>query len=109
MLVTSGWATLILGVIYYIQDIKGIKFGSIFKYAGMNALAIFFLSGFIAKTFYLTRIGEDERVHSWLYSTLFEYDFLSAKLSSLLYALVVVAFYLALGYYLHKKKIFIKV
>lgn len=107
VLVTSGWATLILGIIYYIQDIRKVEFGSIFKYAGMNAITIFFLSGIIAKTFYLTRIGEDKRMHSWLYTTFFEHAFISDKMSSLLYALVVISFYLWLGYVMHKRRIFI--
>lgn len=109
VLVTSGWATLILGIIYYIQDVRNVEFGTIFKYAGMNAITIFFLSGFIAKIFYLTKIGEDKRIHSWLYTTLFEYDFLSDKMSSLLYALVVISFYLWLSYVMYKRNIFIKV
>ena len=108
VLVTSGYAVLVLGVIYYLTDVKKLKFGSIFKYAGMNALILYFLSSFIAKTFYLTKIG-DTNLHSWLYTNLFEHGFLSDKLSSLLYALAVVAFYLGLGYVLYKKKIFIKV
>lgn len=109
VLVTSGWATLILGIIYYVQDVKKVRFGFIFKYAGMNAITIFFLSGFVAKTFYLTRIGDDKRIHSRLYTTLFEHDFISNKISSLIYALVVISFYLWLGYVLYKRKIFIKV
>jgi len=109
VLVTSGWATLILGIIYYIQDVKKFEFGSVFKYAGMNAITIFFLSGFIAKTFYLTKVNEDMRIHSWLYTTFFEYDFLSDKLSSLLYALFVILFYLCLSYIMYKRKIFLKV
>ena len=109
VLVTSGWATLILAIIYYIQDVKKIKFGAIFKYAGMNAITIFFLSGFIAKTFYLIKIGEDKRIHSWLYSSFFEHDFLSDKMSSLLYALVVILFYLWISFIMYKRKIFIKV
>ena len=109
VLVTSGWGTLILAVVYYITDIKKIQFGSIFKYAGMNAITIFFLSGFIAKIFYLTKVGEGISIHSWLYTTLFKHDFLSDKFSSLLYALVIVTFYLTLSYILYKRKIFIKV
>lgn len=108
VLVTSGYAALILGIVYYITDIKKIKFGAIFKYAGMNALIIYFLSSLVAKTFYLTKIG-DTNLHSWLYSNLFAHDFFSDELSSLLYALTVVAFYLGLGYVLYKRKIFIKV
>ena len=109
VLVTSGWATVILAGVYYVTDVKSIKFGSIFKYVGMNAITIFFLSGLIAKTFYLTKVGENNNIHSWLYNTFFSFSFLDDKLSSLLYALITISFYLLLGYYLYKKKIFIKV
>ena len=108
VLVTCGWGTLILGIIYYLTDVRKVKIGSVFKYAGMNAITVYFLSSFISSIFYQTKIG-DTNIHSWLYDTFFNHDFLSDKLSSLLYALVVVGFYLGLGYILYRKKIFIKV
>jgi len=109
VLVTNGWATLILGVIYYFKDVKQIKFGSIFKYVGMNAITIYFLSSLISKSMYLIKVGDESNIHSYLYDTIFVQSFLSDNLSSLLYALTVVAVYLCLGYYLFRKKIFIKV
>ena len=109
VLVTSGWGTLILAIVYYVTDIKKIQFGSIFKYAGMNAITIFFLSGFIAKNFYLLKVEKGVSIHSWLYTNIFKHDFFSDKFSSLLYALTVVTFYLLLSYILYKRKIFIKV
>ena len=109
VLVTSGWATLILGVIYFLTDVLNWKLGSIFKYAGTNAITVYFLSIFISKAFYLTKIDADSNIHSWLYNTLFRHSFLTDKMSSLLYALVVVGFYLMLGYVMYRKKIFIKV
>lgn len=108
VLVTSGWGTLILSAIYIVTDERGIKFGSIFKYVGMNAIIIYFLSSFISKTFYLTNIG-DENIHSLIYTNVFVHDFINDKLSSLLYALCVVIFYLFLAYVLYRKKIIIKV
>ena len=42
VLVTAGWANLILALIYYLTDIKGIQFGSIFRYAGANAIILYF-------------------------------------------------------------------
>ena len=108
VLVTCGWGTLILGIIYYLTDVRKVKIGSIFKYAGMNAITVYFLSSFISSIFYQTEIG-DTNIHSWLYNTIFNHDFLSDKFSSLLYALVVVGFYLGLGYIMYRKKIFIKV
>ena len=79
VLATSGWATLILGVIYYFKDIKKIKFGSSFKYVGMNAITIYFLSSFISKSMYLIKIGEDSNIHASLYESL--YELLSMKYS----------------------------
>ena len=46
VLVTAGWANLLLALIYYLTDIKGIKFGSIFRYAGANAITVYFFVQF---------------------------------------------------------------
>ncbi|WP_430410442.1 acyltransferase family protein [Kordia sp.] len=109
VLVTSGWAVLILSIVYFITDVLNIKFGGIFKYVGTNAITIYFLSSFISKVFYLTKVGENENIHSYLFKNIFAQSFLSPEMSSLLYALVVVLFYMLLGYILFKKKIIIKV
>tara|TARA_R110002049_G_scaffold90686_2_gene227099 strand:+ start:19007 stop:20098 length:1092 start_codon:yes stop_codon:yes gene_type:complete len=109
VLVTSGWGTFILGVIYYLKDIKQYQFGTVFKYVGMNAITIYFLSSLISKSMYLIKINGDSNLHSWLYETIFTHGFLNLKFSSLLYALVVVCCYVALGYYMYKRKLFIKV
>lgn len=108
VLVTAGWANLILAFIYYLTDIKGVKFGNIFKYAGANAIILYFLSSFIAKIMGMIKIGETS-LHGWLYETIYVQGFISPKMSSLLYGLTVVAFYCLLAYVLHKRKIFIKV
>ncbi|MDD7885424.1 acyltransferase family protein [Flavivirga sp. 57AJ16] len=109
VLVTSGWGTLILAIIYYLRDVKKYRFGTVFKYVGMNAITIYFLSSFISKSMYLIKVGEDSNVHAWLYEIIFVHEFLSPKFSSLLYGLTVVSFYVLLGYLLYRKKIFIKV
>jgi predicted acyltransferase len=109
VLTTSGWATLILACIYYLKDVKQIEFGNIFKYVGMNAITIYFLSSFISKSMYLIKIGDHTNVHSYLYDTLFVQSFLSELQSSLIYAAAVVLFYLGLSYVLYKNKLFIKV
>ena len=108
VLVTAGWANLILALIYYLTDVKGIKFGTIFKYAGANAIVLYFLSSFIAKVMGMIKVGETS-LHGWLYNTIYAHDFMAPKLSSMLYGLTVVAFYCLLAYFLHKRKIFIKV
>lgn len=109
VLVTAGIGTVILGVIYYIVDVKQKHFGAIFKYAGMNAITVYFLSSLISKIFYTIPVGNGNSIHGWLYQTCFVFSGLPSKLSSLLYALSVVLCYLILGYYLYRKRIFIKV
>jgi len=109
VLVTSGYGTLILAVIYYVIDVKGKKFGKVFKYVGMNAITIYFLSSFISKCMYLTKVRENSNLHRFIYNKFFQFDFLMDKFSSLSYAVVVATFYTVLAYYLFKKKIFIKV
>jgi len=52
VLVTAGWGTVFLGVLYYINDVKKIAIGSIFKYVGSNAILIYFASSFTTKVFY---------------------------------------------------------
>lgn len=107
--VTAGYGTIILSLIYYIVDVKQWQFGGVFKMVGMNAITIYFLSEFIAKSFYLIPVGEDSNIHNWLYSSVFTHEILSNKFSSLCYAMVVGLFYLGLGVYLYWKKVFIKV
>ena len=109
VLVSAGWANLILALIYYLNDVKGIKFGSIFRYAGSNAIVLFFLSSFIAKIFGRIKVSDDYSIHGWLFNTFYVHDFVALQLSSLLYALTVVSFYMLVAFVLFKKKIFIKV
>lgn len=108
VLVTAGWANLVLALIYYLTDVKKIKFGSIFRYAGANAITVYFLSSFIAKIMGQIKVG-DTSLHGWFFDTVYVHNFMSMQLSSLLYGLTVVAFYCLLAYFLYQKKIFIKV
>ena len=109
VLVTAGWANLVLALIYYLTDIKKIQFGSLFRYAGANAITVFFLSSFIAKLFGIIKVDENSSIHSWLFNTIYVHDFMPMQMSSLLYALTVVSFYVLLAYVLYKRQIFIKV
>ena len=108
VLVTAGWALLALGLIYYLTDVRKFEWGGVFKRAGANALALYFLSSFFAKVFGSIRVGETS-LHGYLYESIFVHDGLPDKLSSLLYALVLVAIYLVIGTLLYRRRIFIKV
>ena len=109
VLVTSGWANIFLALIYYLSDVKGLQFGSIFKYAGANAITVYFLSSFVTKLFYSIKVDGETSLHGWLFQHIYVHDFMPMELSSLLYALTVVSFYMLLAYVMYQKKIFIKV
>ena len=109
VLVTAGWANVVLAIIHYLSDDRKLIFGSIFKYVGSNAITIYFLSSFISKLFYLIKVEGEISVHEWLFHTIYVQDFIPLQFSSLLYGLSVVGFYCFLGYFLYKKGIFIKV
>ncbi|CAH1002112.1 hypothetical protein LEM8419_03029 [Neolewinella maritima] len=108
VLVTAGWALVMLAVIYYLSDVRGMRWGGVFIRAGANALLLYFLSSFFAKVFGLIRVG-DTSLHGWIYETVYVHDVLPDKLSSLLYALTLVVIYLLLGTYLYRKRVFVKV
>ena len=109
VMVTAGWANIILAIIYYFSDVKGIKFGSIFKYAGANAIVLYFLSSFTSKIMGLVKVNGDTSLKGWLFNTVYVQDFWSMETSSFLYGLSLVSLYVLLGYILYRKKIFIKV
>ncbi|MBD0779890.1 DUF1624 domain-containing protein [Maribacter sp. ANRC-HE7] len=108
VLVTAGWANMFLALIYYLSDVQGIAFGGIFKKVGANAITIYFLSSFTSKIMGRIPVG-DTSLHGWLFQKVYVHDFMSMELSSLLYGLTVVSFYVLLAHVLYKKKIFIKV
>jgi predicted acyltransferase len=103
VLVTAGWALVFLGLIHYLTDEKGFNLGGTFSKVGANALILYFLSSFISKIFGITGL------HGWLYQGLYVHEFMPPKLSSLLYGLSVSGFYVLLGLWLWRRRIFIKV
>ena len=109
VLVTAGWANLVLALIYYFSDVRGLSFGSIFRYAGANAITVYFLSSFISSIFYQITDEAGVSLHEQLFNSIFVHQGLSMEFSSLLYGLTVTGFYLLLGWWMYRKKIFIKV
>ena len=109
VLVTAGWANLVLALIYYLTDVRGIRFGSIFSMVGANAITVYFLSSFVTKLFYQIRVNEQQSIHGWLFETIYVHPVLPLSLSSLLYGLSVMGFYLLVGWWMYRKGIFIKV
>ena len=108
VLVTAGWANLVLGTLFYLREVKKFSFGGVFSKVGANAIAIYFTSSFITKLFYLIPFNESS-IHGALFETIYLHQGIDPALSSLLYAITVCAFYVLMASIMYQKKIFIKV
>jgi predicted acyltransferase len=107
VLVTSGFASLLLGASYFIIDIrgqtKGIAPGVIF---GANAIAAYVLADILALLFYVFPIGGDTLNH--LGTNALAQTGMDPRLASLLFALFFVCVNFIPVFLLYKKRIFIK-
>jgi len=113
VLYTSGVALLMLGTIYWLVDIKEIKWWiKPFQVFGMNALFAYVLSGVLAVLLFTIKwengAGELISLRSWIYNGLYT-PFLSPKRASLAFALSNVLVVYAFCVVLYRKNIYIKV
>ncbi len=109
VLVTGGWASLIYAAIYYVADVLGHStWGKPAIIFGSNAITVYFLASFTSKIFGMIELSNGQSVHGYLYELLSSVITIP-KLSSLIYAMIVIAYYYLIAYVLYKKKIFIKV
>ncbi len=107
VLVTSGFACLLLGALYFMVDIlgktKGTQPGIIF---GANAIAVYVLGDVLALFFYGAKFGEHS-LNEHAVNGLITIG-VAPNLASLLYALFFVSVNFIPAYFLYRKKIFIK-
>ncbi len=113
VLFTSGCALQFLGFCYWLIDVKGYR-----RWAkpaiiyGMNAIAVFVLSGILGRILIYSKIsganGAEVSLKQWIYHNIFE-QWLGSLNGSLAYAVTNVLFWLAVMSILYRKKIFIKV
>lgn len=114
VLYTAGWAMLILALLLWVIDVKGVKkWANPFIHFGTNPLFIFVFSGIYAKTIiYLVKFrssdGEILTGYSYLYKNIFV-PIAGNMNGSLLFAVTHIIFFWLLTYILYRKKIFIKI
>lgn len=113
VLYTAGWAALLLALLIWAIDLKGYSgWTPFFVVFGVNPLFIFALSGLwariLGRMIHVTLAdGKMISGSTWLYNQFVPW---AGELNgSLLYAITHVLFFWVLGYYLYKKKIYIKV
>lgn len=102
VLLTAGLASMMFWLIWYLVDVRRIHAPfRVFEWAGMNALVVFVGSGVLAKTLSITG------AHAWLWENVYR-PLASPVNASLLFALTEVALFLLLGWWLWRRKIFVK-
>lgn len=109
-LYTTGIATLLLSIMIYLIELKGWRRGAyFFEVFGKNPLFIYVMSGVVVKLYFLFRIGEkNENLYGWLYSHVFQPVFGDYP-GSLLFGIFHVLMLWLLGWWMDKRKIYIRV
>jgi len=107
VLYTVGLDLLVLSILIFIIDIKNEKSWTyFFEVFGKNTLFIYLVSEVVIILFYIIRIG-DQSLYTWLYQHVFRLagDYVGALLFAVSWMLTC----WSVGYFMDKKKIYIKV
>ena len=113
VLLTTGMGLQLLALCYWLVDIKGYKrWAWPFRVFGVNALAVFVLSGLASRLMSLWKMpradGRTGNLQSHIYENFFA-PLAAPANASLLYALLYVLIWLGLMAILYRRKIYIKV
>ena len=117
---TTGLAIITLATLIYWIEFKEVKgaWSKFFDVFGKNPLFIFVLSGFLPRALALLRINDhlDAKgkpvylsAFGWFYEHVCKNISNDLRVGSLVYALVMIAFYWLIVYWMDKKKIYVKV
>ncbi len=114
VLVTSGLAGLLLAALYWMLDARGsaVRWFRAFVILGRNALLLFVVSGFLAKTLALIRVDDGQgstiALSRWIYATAFV-PLASPKNASLSYAFANLAVLFVLLWWLDRRRWYLRV
>ena len=104
---TVGLDCMILACIIYWIDFLGKKRGVyFFQVFGRNPLFIYLLSELMVTVLFIIRIG-DMPLYQWVYQNIFAHA--GAYIGSLLFAITYMLFCWSVGYFLDKRKIYVRV
>jgi predicted acyltransferase len=107
VLVTSGFASMLLGALYFVIDILGRKRGtSVGIIFGANAITAYVLADILALVFYISQFGE-KTLNQYFVDNLIATG-TEPRLTSWLYALIFVGINFIPLWLLYRRRIFIK-
>ncbi len=107
-LLTIGLDLLIISIlIYFVEIRKSQNWTGFFVVFGRNPLVIYLIADVVLTTLNLIPVG-DSNLQQWLYADLFG-SFAGPHLASFLFALFYMLFNWLVGYFLDRKRIYIKV
>lgn len=108
VLLTIGWDLILIGALIWIIEVASIKkWTYFFEVFGKNPLFIFVMSGVFVMLMNIILIG-DSTMKGWIYQN-FYLSWLTDYNASLLFAITYVLLLWLMGYWMDKKKIYIKV
>ena len=105
---TIGLDLLLLAVLMLVIEVANFKgWTYFFEVFGRNPLFIYALSGIIIKLMSLTRIGGSS-LNGWIYENLYQ-TWLTDHNASLLFAISYMLLLWLIGYWMDKKRVYVKV
>jgi predicted acyltransferase len=109
----AGWANLCLAVFYWFIDVRGQgRWATPFVIYGMNAIAVFVLSGLVAKLSFIISFpaadGGSVSLKGLIYQAVFT-PLASPVNASLAFAIAYVVLFFGVAWFLWKRQWFIKV
>lgn len=113
VLLTAGIALLLLAAFYHVIDVRrSRRWAFPLVVYGMNAITVFVASSLIARVLVMVRVGEGEgdgiALKTWLYERLF-LSWADPVNASLAFAVAYVLAWLGVVWWLHRRRIFLKV
>lgn len=108
VLLTVGWGAILLaGLIYLVEILRLTKWTYFFQAFGRNPLVLYVLSGLVITFMSMIPVGETT-LRGFIYQNFFT-SWLSPKNASFLFAISYMLLIWVIGYFMDKKKIYIKV
>jgi predicted acyltransferase len=105
----GGWAMILLSISIWFIDMKGWnKWLTAFIVLGSNPIVIYVGSSLFAKTLYLVKVSGNTSIKSLIYTNILQ-PIAGDYFGSFLYAFLFLAAWTVVGWYMYKRRIFVKI